>query len=137
MAVEIRMTACPDVPAAAELYRQADWWEEGDSMQAVKKLFAGSFLVAEACDGKCLAGMGRALSDGAGDAYIQNVVVDARYRGQGIGTAIVRILVQELRKRGITWIGLIGAPGTESFYRKIGFEPLKNHIPMRYRGENE
>ena len=93
--------------------------------------------MAAAFDGGRLIGMGRALSDGAGDAYIQDIVVDPDYRKQGIGGAIVKMLVAELRDAGVSWIGLVGAPGTEKFYRELGFAPLKDHIPMRYAGEAE
>ena len=135
MDFEIRTGGVPDAQEAIRLYRQADWWEDGDSEEAVSKLFEGSFRVAEALSGNHLIGMGRALSDGAGDAYIQDVVVDRNFRGQGIGSSIVRTLVRELRDAGIGWIGLVGAPGTESFYRKLGFEVMKEHGPMRDRGE--
>ena len=80
-----------------------------------------SCAVAAAYDGKRLIGMGRALGDGVSDAYIQDVVVATEYRKRGIGGAIVRTLVAELRRRGVDWIGLVGAPGTENFYRSLGF----------------
>ena len=76
----------------------------------------------------------RALGDGVSDAYIQDVVVEPDRRGQGIGSELVRMLVAELRKAGVSWIGLVGAPGTERFYRKLGFSPLAGHVPMRYTG---
>ena len=31
-----------------------------------------------------------------------------------------------LKERGVDWIGLVGEPGTESFYRNLGFEEQKN-----------
>ena len=66
--------------------------------------------------------MGRVLSDGVSDAYIQDVAVLPDFRGRGIGGKIVTFLVEELEKRGVDWIALVGEPGTENFYKRLGFE---------------
>ena len=66
-----------------------------------------------------IAGIARVLSDGCSDAYIQDVVVAPEYRGRGIGQQLVNFLTSELKKCGIDWIGLVGEPGTEEFYRKL------------------
>jgi len=51
--------------------------------------------------------MGRAISDGISDAYIQDVTVLSEFRGQGIGTGIVQEILKQLRDDGLQWIGLI------------------------------
>ncbi len=45
-------------------------------------------------------------SDGASDAYIQDVVVRRDLRGRGIGAEIVRRLTARCRRRGLDWVGL-------------------------------
>ncbi len=137
MAYDFRIVRELDPAAVIRLYSQADWWEPGDGADAVLPLLQGSFRVAAAFDGDRLAGMARALSDGASDAYIQDVVVDPAYRKQGIGGALVRLLLDELQKSGVSWIGLIGAPGTEHFYRELGFTPMKGFTPMRFTGNKQ
>ena len=52
------------------------------------------------------------------------------FRGRGLGAAIIRRLVEELRARRIGWIGLVAEPGTEPFYRRLGFAALAGHVPM-------
>ena len=116
------------------LYKEAGWWEDeydGDT-SFIPKIVEGStlFVTAEDESGKVV-GMGRAVSDGCSDAYIQDVVVLQSHRKQGIGGKIIRHIICELRKKGIDWIGLIGEPGTESFYTHLGFKTLKNYIPMK------
>ena len=76
-------------------------------------------------DGR-LIGMGRAISDGVSDAFIQDVAVTKAFRRRGIGGEIVRQIAAVLQERGVDWIGLVGEPGTESFYRNLGFEEQKN-----------
>ena len=119
--------------AAAKLYRTAGWVEENDGCGFLAAALANSCAVCGAYDesGK-LAGMGRALGDGVSDAYIQDVVVDPGYRRRGVGGHIVRTLVAELRKRGVDWIGLVGEPGTEDFYRSLGFRAPANFTFWRF-----
>ena len=108
--------------SAARLYRIAGWVDEGDDCGFLAAALKNSCAVCAAFDDDgSLIGMGRALGDGVSDAYVQDVVVDPGFRRRGVGGTIVRTLVAELRERGVDWIGLVGEPGTESFYRSLGF----------------
>ena len=94
---------------AAELYCSAAWVSEEEDCSFINAAVSGSFLAAAAfADDGSLAGMGRVLSDGVSDAYIQDVVVHPEFRSQGIGGKIVAFLVAELEKRGVDWIALVG-----------------------------
>ncbi|RLF55696.1 MAG: N-acetyltransferase [Thermoplasmata archaeon] len=117
-----------------ELYKSGGWWEEGTPAELVDRIIKGSFLFVVAEENGRAVGMARVLSDGVSDAYIQDFVVHPSYRGKGIGREILRYILGELKKRGITWIGLIAQPGTMDFYRKEGFAIMEGHTPMRYRG---
>ncbi len=119
--------------AVVDLYMDAGWWEEGWSEEVIPAMVKGSFRFLALFAGNELVGMGRALSDGVSDAYIQDIVVRSDYRGQGWGKKIVARLVKELRACGIDWIGLIGAPGTESFYEKLKFSEMPKFVPMKYQ----
>ncbi len=107
--------------AAARLYRIAGWVAEEDACDFLGAALGNSCAVCSAVADGRLIGMGRALGDGVSDAYIQDVVVDPEFRGRGVGSSIVRTLVRELRRRGTDWLALVGAPGTEGFYRSLGF----------------
>lgn len=118
-----------------QLYKEANWWlpEYDKESLFIDKIVSGSFLFSGAFDKKGqMVGMGRALSDGCSDAYIQDVVVLKSHKKQGIGREIVKFLISELIKHNIDWIGLIGEPGTESFYEKLGFQKMVNCIPMKF-----
>ncbi len=133
--VEIRILNAVDRAAVERLYRQAGWWRESDQTADgnawIDALARGSFCFAGAFAAGEMIGMGRALSDGVSDAYIQDVTVLRAFRGRGIGAAIVRCLCRELRSRRIGWIGLVAEPGTQAFYRRLGFAEMAGHIPMR------
>lgn len=117
-----------------ELYKSGGWWEEGTPPELVDRIIKGSFLFVVAEEGGRAIGMARVLSDGVSDAYIQDFVVHPSHRGKGVGREILRFIVDELKKRGITWIGLIAQPGTVEFYRKEGFAVMEGHTPMIYKG---
>lgn len=116
-----------------DLYVDAGWWEEGWSQDVIPAMVKNSFRFVGLFNGSELVGMGRALSDGVSDAYIQDIVVRTDYRGQGWGLKIVKLLVDELRAAGIDWIGLIGVPGSKPFYEKLGFGEMPDFIPMKYQ----
>ena len=120
-----------------DLYRAAGWWKEGMDAGLINDLIRGSFLFAVAIDistGRAV-GMGRVISDGIADAYIQDLVVQGDKRGWGVGTMILTKLLEECKFRKITWIGLIAEPGKEEFYRSLGFSPMFGHVPMLFREE--
>jgi GNAT superfamily N-acetyltransferase len=120
-----------------ELYRAAGWWKEEMDASRINDLIQGSFLFAVAIDtstGRTV-GMGRVISDGIADAYIQDLVVQGDRRSWGVGRMILTRLLEECKSRKITWIGLIAEPGKEEFYGPLGFEPMPGHMPMLYNGE--
>jgi aralkylamine N-acetyltransferase len=117
------------------LYKAGGWWKESRAWRAViPSMVRGSFcfMVAETRQGEVV-GMGRAISDGVSDAYIQDVVVLEGLRGRGIGAEIIRRLTRALRQRKIGWIGLVAEPGTRHFYERLGYSHLRGHEPMLHR----
>ena len=117
--------------AILALYRDAGWWRAGaDDEDSLYRLIKGSRLFALAVENGLVAGMGRAISDGASDAYIQDVTVKKEYRGQGIGKEIIRRLVKRLNADGLDWIGLIAENNSEPFYKPLGFKKMPDSVPM-------
>ena len=117
-----------------ELYKAGGWWKEQYSQKGIKPLIQGSFAFAVVVDnlnGKTV-GMGRIISDGTSDAYIQDLVVLPEYRKKGIGRKLVETLLNHCLSNDLIWIGLISEPGQEVFYKSLGFKNMKNHTPMLY-----
>ena len=121
----------------ADLYRAGGWWKEEYDPAAISSLIQGSFSFAVAVEkksGKAI-GMGRVISDGVSDGYIQDLVVLPDYRNSGIGKELISVLVKRCIQSGITWIALIAEPDTEHFYLPFGFLPMQGHVPLIFRGE--
>lgn len=118
-----------------ELYRAGNWWSDDSSPELIPSVVRGSFAFAAAFAGSGrMIGMGRAISDGVSDAYIQDLVVLGTYRGRGIGRKIAKMLIEYCLNKGVLWIGLIAEPGSERFYESLGFGILPGHVPFRYKG---
>ncbi|MEE8375363.1 MAG: GNAT family N-acetyltransferase [Acidimicrobiia bacterium] len=101
----------------SQLYRKAPLGEK--SPKDLKMVFGNSrfkcFVYAE---GE-LVGVGRALADGLDCSYLADVAVHPDFQGGGLGKAIIRRLVE--LSDGHKKILLYANPGTEGFYRTLGF----------------
>lgn len=113
------------------LYRQAGWWKNpGADRDHVRRIITGSHCFLVAMENDKLVGMGRVISDGESDTYIQDVTVKTTCRKKGIGTQIVKRLVEQIEADGLKWIGLIAERNTHEFYERIGFKKMPDSIPM-------
>jgi ribosomal protein S18 acetylase RimI-like enzyme len=133
----VRLVQAWDEDEIADLYRAGGWWKEEYRVEEIRHLIHGSFLFAVSTDEKTgrAVGMGRVLSDGVSDGYIQDLVVLPEYRKKGLGSQIVSELVKKCREKGLTWIGIIAEPDSSVFYSLLGFQKMENYVPMIYRGE--
>ncbi|MCB5251407.1 MAG: GNAT family N-acetyltransferase [Candidatus Cloacimonadaceae bacterium] len=121
------------------LYRAAGWWQEEDKPgdeQTISAIIANSFCFVIAIYEGEIIGMGRAISDGVSDAYIQDVTILEQHRGNGYGKGIMQKLLQYLREQGLQWIGLISEPGYERFYQALGFAVMKGYTPFLLSNED-
>jgi len=116
------------------LYKAGGWWKDYYDSSKLKLMIKGSFAFAVAIekDSNKAIGMGRVISDGRSDAYIQDLVVLPEFRDTGIGKQLVKKLLEFCLSKNLVWIGLIAEPNQSGFYSNIGFKILKNYTPMKY-----
>ena len=127
----LKTPTCDQINAIICLYQEAKWWSAGiDDQDLIKAIITGSHCFCVAAANNKIVAMGRAISDGVSDAYIQDVVVSSVFRHQGIAAQIVTRLMGKLEADGIGWIGLIAENNTAGFYHRFGFKPMENSIPM-------
>jgi GNAT superfamily N-acetyltransferase len=134
--ISVRIVKEWNLQALVDLYKAGGWWQKDHDPKHIPDLVCSSYAFAIAVheqSGRTI-GMGRAISDGISDAYIQDLVVLPDFRGIGAGGMIVNALLRFCVARNIRWIALIAEPGTEDFYTHLGFLPMRDHIPMKFRG---
>lgn len=119
-----------------QLYLSNGWIDaaDGQTDDLISQIVTHTFCFAVARDNGRVIGMGRSISDGVSDAYIQDVTVLPEFRQQGIGGRIISFLVEYLHSQGIGWVGLISEPGYESFYTGQGFAVMPGYTPFLYKG---
>jgi GNAT superfamily N-acetyltransferase len=132
--IDIKIVDSWKIDDIVELYKAGGWWKEYYDKSGIPALIAGSFAFAVAVEGPSgkAIGMGRVLSDRISDAYIQDLVVFPEYRKHNIGTKLVRALIDHCHSKGVTWIALIAEPGTDAFYKTLGFKPMERYVPMLF-----
>lgn len=95
----------------------------------VEAMLSNCICFSLVCEGKTIA-ICRILWDGGYTAYIADVIVDEKYRGQGFGKRMVNYALEEIRSRMKTgWsvkVILLAATGRESFYEQFGFVKRPN-----------
>lgn len=110
----------------SELYRKAPLGEK--SPIDLRTVFSNSRFKCFVYINEELVGVGRALADGLDCAYIADVAVHPEFQGQGLGTAIIERLVS--LSSGHKKIILYANPGTEGFYKTIGFHRMKTAMAI-------
>lgn len=94
-------------------------------LRKVKKAIEHSFLVVSMWEvqgkNRRLIGFARATSDHAFNATIWDVVVDPKFQNQGLGKAMMKYAVNQLRSADISNITLFADPQVVKFYQRLGF----------------
>jgi GNAT superfamily N-acetyltransferase len=97
----------------------ADEFDNGRTAEALHRSFRRSQHVAFARDGERLVGMARLLSDGVCNAYLLDVWTASPYRRKGIGSAMVRHLLEQVPGQHVG----LQTDDAQEFYASLGFAP--------------
>jgi GNAT superfamily N-acetyltransferase len=95
------------------------YWARWRSKADVHAQVEGAWRVVGAYDHHQMVGFARALSDGVALAYLADVFVLPEHRGQGLGEALVREMVENGPGRGFRW--MLHTADAHELYRKFGF----------------
>ncbi len=97
-------------------------WPEMDGTVSEQSLTHSCFAVC-VFDDSDLVGMGRVVGDYGLCFFIQDVIVVRTHQGRGLGDALMRRLMKYISEHAVedTYVGLMSAVGTESFYHRYGF----------------
>jgi len=106
-------------------------WPNPPTPSTHLRFLAGSSHVglAIAEDGQ-VAGYISAISDGVLTAYIPQLEVREPYRGRGIGSELVRRMVERLQD--LYTVDLLCDPEAADFYAPLGFQPSFGMLIRRY-----
>ncbi len=114
-------------PAQLEaLYAQA-WWTADRDRAGVRAVLKHSDLIATAWQGRTLAGFARVSTDFAYRAVLWDVIVRSDLRRSGLGTRIVRAVLDDPRLAGVESFWLF-TTDKQAFYRRFGFRAYPRNV---------
>ncbi|HVZ58861.1 MAG TPA: GNAT family N-acetyltransferase, partial [Patescibacteria group bacterium] len=64
-------------------------------------------------------------------AYLEDIVVDEAFRGQGIGTRLIETVIAEAKRSHASYLDFTSRPRRaegNSLYQKMGFEKRDSHV---------
>ncbi|MCO7126425.1 GNAT family N-acetyltransferase [Sporolactobacillus shoreicorticis] len=126
-------TFIDQVPSSTEffnLYQTTGWNDNFElSKERLHQAISNSWYTLSVYEDKQLIGFGRIISDGVYQSFLCDLIVSPNYRKQGIGTEIVKRLLNHSKMNGLTWIQLSCAQGKQPFYERLGFKARPNDAP--------
>jgi GNAT superfamily N-acetyltransferase len=127
-------TKRPALESVVDLYRSVGWSSAGRP-EALHAGLLGSHSLVTAWDGERLTGLGTAISDGHLVVYFPHLLVRPEYQGRGIGSALMRRLME--RYRGFHQQALLADGRAVDFYLKLGFFRAGSTEPLWIYGGHD
>lgn len=119
MSITYKTNARIDPAQLCRLYEQTSW-AAGRLPADIEQMLKHTALHISAWDDGKLIGYARAVTDAVYRALVDDVIVDAPYRGKGIGTELVRRIGSELENVDEVFLGC--DPNEASFYKRLGYK---------------
>lgn len=111
-----------DAEQLLALYQDAGWTAYTDEPERLRRAVANSTHVVTAWDGDSLVGLARVISDGEHIVYAQDLLVRREYRRRGLGSALLRRVLEPFAHVRQTVLLTDNNPEMQAFYRSLGFQ---------------
>lgn len=103
------------------LYSEVGWTAYTENMTALRRGYEHSLLVLAAYEDGDLLGIVRAVGDGFTIVFIQDILVYPEKQRQGIGTALLKAVLERYPNVRQIELTTDNTPKTFAFYKSIGF----------------
>ena len=125
--IEFSFTRPISPDALYQLYQQTDW-ANTRPVSDIGSMLERTSLCLGAWQGEQLVGFARVLTDDQYRAFIEDVVITEEVRGQGLGLALIRHLMERLAHVQDVSLGCV--EGLVSFYERFGFQQNDDSVTM-------
>lgn len=120
-----------DVAGILALYDQT-WWAQGRNVEDVRRALEHSHPVVTAWRGSDLVGFARVISDLTFRATVWDVIVRPDEQGRGVGTALMKFVLQHPDLQSVSQFLLLTAD-KHGFYQRLGFTSEREMAMMLRR----
>lgn len=119
--MEIREYTSYNEAEILRLYNSVGWTAYTDDPDTLKAGFKGSLLILAAYEGDQLLGIIRTVGDGHTILYIQDILVFPAYQRKGVGSALIRAILERFHTVRQIMLTTDNTPKTIAFYKSQGF----------------
>ena len=106
------------------------YWADKRSKEQIEKSMRNSVCFGVSVEGEeKLVGFARVISDFATSFYLCDVIIDPKYRHQGLGTALVSHIVSKPEFAGLR--GILLTRDAHGLYSKFGFETVNGRAMVK------
>lgn len=113
-----------DVAEIHDFLCNRSYWAKGRSLENVKKTIDSSFCFGVYDNKNEMLGFARVVTDHVAFAYLMDVFVLEEYRGNGLGKALVKYVIEHSDLQVKFW--LLATVSAHAMYKKLGFRELSN-----------
>lgn len=122
--MEIREYTAYNEADVLRLYASVGWTAYTADPEALRRGFAASLLTLAAYEGETLVGLIRAVGDGHTIVFVQDLLVLPAYHHQGIGSALLRAMLDRFRHVRQIELTTDSTEKTVAFYKSMGFREM-------------
>jgi ribosomal protein S18 acetylase RimI-like enzyme len=109
-------------------------WTHPPSPETHLRLLHGSYKICLALNDEQVVGFINAISDGVMTAFIPNLEVLPDYQGQGIGSGLVRRMLDSLKY--LYSIDLMADEDVQAFYERLGMRKSTGMLIRNYENQS-
>jgi len=105
----------------SSIYKKT-WFTQNRTISDITQMLSNSYLTLGFLEKEELIGFCRVISDGVYKAFLFDVIVKDGYQNQGIGSFIMKTVLNHEKLINVRHIELYCPEKVTHFYKKIGFE---------------
>ena len=107
------------------LYKAVGWSNYYEHPEMLQQAYAGSLCILAAYEDEKLIGIIRAVGDECSILFIQDILVYPEYQRKGIGTALIRAVLEQYPHVYQIELATDNTEKTVSFYKSLGFRAMQ------------
>lgn len=116
----IKEDIIPGIRELMNLYENVEWFAYTKDSTRLKNAIENSLKVLTAWDNDKLVGLIRIIGDNHTIIYIQDILVLGEYQGQGIGSSLLKLVLEKYKSIRQIVLMTDDTEETINFYRKNG-----------------
>ena len=122
--MEIREYIDFNIDEIRRLYSEVGWTAYTENMPALEQGYKNSMTVLAAYEDDELLGIIRTVGDGFTIVFIQDILVFPEKQRQGIGTALLKAVLDRFPNVRQIELATDNTPKTVAFYKSLGFSEI-------------